>query len=154
MNEITDLIGTGHIVPGEIETEIHAETEGQEVLATMRLLRDAIVFLSQTVTGLEAAIFKVAAPEGSALKCIKCFEFAFNARRDLDNGVLWDGQEPVVPEVKDAITMAPSWQSQSIMNQMLFACVPLPCCEEHLEERKETPIERATKSGLALPGTN
>jgi len=88
----------------------------------------------------------------SDLKCLQCIGEYQLAVEDRDNGVLHDGHEPEIPEIRDAITLAPSWQQQQIMCQMVMACVPAPACFEHLTTKKESAIQRATRSGLALGG--
>jgi hypothetical protein len=74
------------------------------------------------------------------------------AKADSDAGVLHDGHEVVLPPVNDAITWVPTWESQIIAGQMVMSCVALPTCLTCITIKKETPVERATKSGLALGG--
>lgn len=56
------------------------------------------------------------------------------------------------PAIQLAATWAPSWQSQPIAGQMLFACTTVPTCFDHLVNRERTPEEIAAASGLALGG--
>ena|SRR6266498_3277122 len=90
---------------------------------------------------------------GTGLKCLQCIGEYQMAVSDLDNGILHNGEKPVIPEIRAAITLAPSWQSQIIQGQMVMACVAIPSCFEHLTTTKQSPIERATRNGLALGGS-
>ena len=57
------------------------------------------------------------------------------------------------PEIQDAITHAPSWQTHSIMGQMVMACVALPSCMDHLVPHHKTAQEKmALSGGLLVPG--
>jgi hypothetical protein len=89
---------------------------------------------------------------GSGLKCLQCIGEYQLAVQDKEAGVLHDGKEPVIPEIRAAVTLAPSWQQTQMMGQLVMACVPLPSCMEHLTTKKQSAVQRATASGLALGG--
>jgi hypothetical protein len=74
------------------------------------------------------------------------------AIKDRDAGILHNGEEPVIPEVSKAVTLAPQWVSQIVQGNMVMSCVAVPTCLRHLNVEKETPIQRATRSGLMLGG--
>lgn len=85
-------------------------------------------------------------------KCLTCIGEYQMALKDIEDGVLHDGEQPVVPWVADAISWAPSWQQTQIMGQMMVACVAIPTCMRHLSTEKKSPIQRASASGLMLGG--
>lgn len=86
------------------------------------------------------------------IKCASCIGRYLTTVKDKAAGVQHDGQDPMIPPVNDAVTWLPSWQSQQIQGQIVMACVALPTCMGCCGIKEETPVERATKSGLALPG--
>jgi hypothetical protein len=54
-----------------------------------------------------------------------------------------------LPEIHDAATLAPQWQSQSSMGQMMFACVAVPVCmEKHLAPVNPNSIAPASAFGI------
>lgn len=59
-------------------------------------------------------------------------------------------EEAVPPEIKDAVTMAPSWQSNMTMGQLMMACVPLPTCMDHIQVTELSAEQRALLSGILL----
>lgn len=81
-------------------------------------------------------------PQGQVIKCLSCINDYFQ----------WQQNKPDSdpPEIDDAITWAPSWQSNSIMGQMYFACVMAPSCMRHLGIKQMTPEERAIAGGILL----
>jgi hypothetical protein len=55
-------------------------------------------------------------------------------------------------EVRDMVTLAPSWQQISpVPGQLVIALSTVPSCLEHLDVKQASPEELATKSGLILP---
>jgi hypothetical protein len=88
---------------------------------------------------------------GLCLSCIAEYQMAL---QDKEAGVLHNGQEPVIPAINFAVTMAPSWQQTQMMGQIVMACVAVPSCMGHLNTEKKSPIQRATASGLAIGGAN
>jgi hypothetical protein len=84
------------------------------------------------------------------VSCLQCVGEYLLARDDREAGVLHDGAEPVIPEIRSAVTLAPSWQQTEVLGQLIMACVALPSCLEHLQTKKESTVERATRSGLQL----
>jgi hypothetical protein len=70
----------------------------------------------------------------------------FEAKRAL-------GEDVEIPEVNEAITMAPSWQQQRVGPQLVMACVALPVCEKHLEVSELSPAEQAVREGRLLEGS-
>jgi hypothetical protein len=84
------------------------------------------------------------------VSCLQCVGEYLLARDDKEAGILHDGEEPVIPDIRPAVTLAPSWQQTEVLGQLLMYCVALPSCLEHLRTKKESPIERATRSGLQL----
>jgi len=60
--------------------------------------------------------------------------------------------DETLPMIEDAITWAPSWQSQNVGGQMVMSCVPAPTCMRHLNASEETPMQRAMRGGLLLGG--
>lgn len=85
-------------------------------------------------------------------KCLACIGENIQAHKDLEAGVLHNGSEPVPPPINDAITLAPQWVSQQTAGQLMVSCVAVPTCMRHLNVEKESPIQRATRSGLMLGG--
>ena len=101
----------------------------------------------------EEAISKIM-PELGTTKCAGCVGDYIKVADDIKNDVLYDGEEPTLPRVEDAITWLPSWQTMQMGMQTVVACVALPSCVRHAQTKEETPVERATRSGLALGGPN
>jgi hypothetical protein len=62
------------------------------------------------------------------------------------------GEDVEIPEINDAITLAPSWQERRIGPQMIMACVALPVCKSHLEVNELSPAEQAVRNGRLLEG--
>jgi hypothetical protein len=85
-------------------------------------------------------------------KCASCVGKWVRTKADIDNDVLHNGQVPILPPVNDAVTWLPTWESTTIQGQLVMACVALPSCLDCCTIKNESPIERATKSGLALGG--
>lgn len=81
------------------------------------------------------------------LKCIDCIARHMEWRKAQALGST--GEEPVI---NDAITLAPSWQSTTIQGQVIFACVAVPSCMEHLTPKELSVQEKAARAGL-LHGT-
>lgn len=86
------------------------------------------------------------------LKCLQCIGEYQLVTADRERGILHDGREPVIPEICDAVTMAPTWVQNHVMGQVVMAAVVVPSCFKHVQSKKESPVERATRSGLALGG--
>ena len=83
--------------------------------------------------------------------CLSCIGNWMQRQKDIREGVLIDGEPPEPYEIQEAITWAPSWQTQNIMGQVVVACVALPSCMNCLSPEEKSAAERATRSGLALP---
>jgi hypothetical protein len=77
------------------------------------------------------------------LKCLACISEWIGSGSDAD-------QYDAV--VNDAVTMAPAWESKTMMGQMMMAAVPLPSCLKHLGVKEKSPQEKAMQSGLFLGG--
>lgn len=87
-------------------------------------------------------------------KCASCLGDYITAKSQIELGVMnTDGTEITLPELKDAITILPSWQTNNINGQIVMALCSLPCCLDHAMPKKESVQEKMTRSGLALPGT-
>ena len=83
-------------------------------------------------------------PEAGVNKCLPCLsEYLEQRKRMPDSPRL---------SVNDAITWAPSWQMQTIQGQLIFACVAVPVCHEHLETKEKSAQERAVEGGILLGG--
>ena len=87
--------------------------------------------------------------QASCLQCIGEYQMAVN---DREEGILHNGETPVIPVINAAVTLAPAWQQTMIMGQMVMSCVAVPSCMAHLQTKKQSSIERATASGLAIGG--
>lgn len=82
------------------------------------------------------------------MKCLSCVgEFMMASRKAQANG-----EVPELPEIRDAITMAPSWQTKTTMGQMVMACVAVPTCMQHLGAQEKSALEKAADNGLFLGG--
>jgi hypothetical protein len=81
------------------------------------------------------------------MKCMMCVGalVMMEAKRAL-------GETVDLPEVNEAITMAPSWQQQRIGPNLVMACVALPVCKSHLEVSELSPAEQAIRNGTLLEG--
>jgi hypothetical protein len=76
---------------------------------------------------------------GRNLKCNHCVAEYLDAknRQAIDPDV-------ELPEILDAITLAPEWQQQVTMGQAMFACVAIPVCmEKHMAVHDPTGIQPA-----------
>jgi hypothetical protein len=62
------------------------------------------------------------------------------------------GEDVELPEVSEAITLAPSWQQQRIGPNLVMACVALPVCKAHLTVAELSPAEQAIRNGTLLEG--
>jgi hypothetical protein len=85
-------------------------------------------------------------------KCLACISEHIAAKNDLEAGVLHNGSKPEVQDIAYADTLAPQWVSQIVQGNMVMSCVAVPSCIRHLNVQKESPIQRATRSGLMLGG--
>jgi hypothetical protein len=63
------------------------------------------------------------------------------------------GEDVELPEVSEAITLAPSWQQQRVGPNLVMSCVALPVCKTHLEVSELSPAEQAIRNGTLLEGT-
>ena len=86
------------------------------------------------------------------MKCASCVGRWARAKADKEGGVLYNGQEVVIPRINDAVTCVPTWETTTVQGQGIMALVALPTCLSCIQIKKESPVERATRSGLALPG--
>jgi hypothetical protein len=56
------------------------------------------------------------------------------------------------PPIRDGVTLAPHWVNQTIMGQVMMACVAVPSCYVHLNVKEKTPQERAVEGGIIIGG--
>jgi hypothetical protein len=88
-------------------------------------------------------------------KCVSCigeYITARDARQEAQaTGAPYDGSEPL-PEISDAITLAPSWQSRQLGMQVVYACVALPTCMRHLGLERKSSLAAAVAGGRLLNG--
>ena len=85
-------------------------------------------------------------------KCLSCITEYINANNEWIDAGQPDGEEPSKEEMlSDAITLAPSWQQNAMMGQVMVVCVAVPSCLRHLGVREKTPLEKAAESGLMIP---
>lgn len=88
-------------------------------------------------------------------KCYACVSEYLVAKKAYDSLVDKTGvEEPTEASIKDADTWGPSWQEHMAYNQVMMAVCALPVCLGHLGVTEDTPLQRAAKAGLALPGQN
>lgn len=81
------------------------------------------------------------------MKCLQCCgELLVAEARNLR------GEVTVLPEVEEAWTLAPSWQKQEIMGQIVMACVAVPTCKKHLTASEMSPLDQAVQNGKLLQG--
>lgn len=95
-----------------------------------------------TVTNLDAVAV------GQNWKCGTCIGEHLNFLVKQVKGEQPEDAQP--PEIKDAVTLAPSWQSNMVMGQMVMACVPLPTCMGHIQVSELTAEQRALLGGIML----
>lgn len=81
---------------------------------------------------------------GACLECIGNYKIHVENVENVAN-------EVPAPGINFAITLAPSWQQQQIMGQMIVTCVAIPACLMHLGVAELTPAQKAMQSGLVLP---
>lgn len=86
------------------------------------------------------------------VKCAGCVNDFLTVSMDIKNGILHDGKEPTLPELNDAVTWLPNWQTQNMGGQVVVGVISLPTCLKHAGYKEETPAERATRSGLIIGG--
>lgn len=91
----------------------------------------------------------IIAPKSSLGKCLGCLSeyFAYQVMQKKGQVPAGTGE----PVVEDAITMAPQWQSKTIMGQMIMACVAVPTCYRHLVDVEATAEEKAIMNGKIIP---
>ena len=86
-------------------------------------------------------------------QCLQCVAEHKQAKTH-QNGSAEGVNNTDLPEIRDAVTLAPSWQQQQIPcpmgPQMAMACVPLPTCSEHLTVGEQSLAQRAAASNLVL----
>ena len=81
-----------------------------------------------------------------ATKCLQCAgEFKLASKKAKN------GSTPELPEIRDAVTWAPSWQTTEVGPQTVIGCVAIPTCLEHLGASEKSPADRLAAMGL-LPG--
>jgi hypothetical protein len=93
----------------------------------------------------------VDAIHASGLDCMACTERYFLTEKDIKQGILHNGEEPVLPVINKAATFAPAWIAKDIGGAIAWSALALPTCRQHLKKEEETPLQRASKSGLAIP---
>jgi len=86
-----------------------------------------------------------------SISCFACVENYFIVQKDIRDGVLHNGETPSLPDINPAETYAPCWLAKDVGGAIAWACIVLPTCMKHLQKEQETPLQRATRSGLALP---
>jgi len=62
-----------------------------------------------------------------------------------------DTPMPAITDIREGITLAPSWQQKQIMGQLVVTCIPLPICMEHLAPAELSATEKALAAGLVVP---
>lgn len=82
---------------------------------------------------------------GVCLECIGSYKLHMDDVNNMAN-------EVPPPPLFFAITTAPSWQMQNFGGQNVVACVPSPSCMSHLGVKPLTPQQKASQSGLIIPG--
>jgi hypothetical protein len=87
---------------------------------------------------------------GDGLYCLQCVSEVLQFEARQARGEIPELAAP--PSLREAITLAPSWQQQSIMGQMVMACVAVPTCKEHLQVKEVSPQDRALLGGKLIPG--
>lgn len=56
-------------------------------------------------------------------------------------------------KINDAITLVPFWQDKTMLGQMMFQCVTLPICLDHIAPAKQSAESKAAHGGiLTIPG--
>lgn len=82
-----------------------------------------------------------------SLKCLPCCGEMVQAKVRSAKG-----EDVEIPEPADALTMAPDWQQQITMGQMVMACVTVPVCERHLNVQEMSAADQAIRGGNILLG--
>lgn len=62
------------------------------------------------------------------------------------------GETVPLPVPEEAWTMAPTWQQQVTLGQLVMACVAVPVCKKHLDVAEISPADQAVRNGRLLPG--
>lgn len=97
--------------------------------------------------GIESQLLPVTMAGGHGPQCLDCIGEFMQWKQKHEKGEATQEEEPII---ELAVTMAPSWQSMSVLNQTFYACVSVPACMRHLEVKELTPEERATRGGILL----
>jgi hypothetical protein len=84
------------------------------------------------------------------MKCMSCCAERIVAEVKQNKGEL--PEDAHLPEIRDAITWAPAWQTQAVAGQMVMACVALPTCKEHIQAVELSPADQAVRGGRLLQG--
>ena len=82
--------------------------------------------------------------------CTACVSEYIDAIQKWEDAPVGDRPE-FMDLVRPAITYAPSWQSMTMLGQMVWGCVAAPACLQHLGRREISVVEKAVGSGL-IPG--
>ncbi|HEX4713778.1 MAG TPA: hypothetical protein VH164_02510 [Ktedonobacteraceae bacterium] len=83
-------------------------------------------------------------------KCVSCIEQYVKAAASIES----EEERTSLFErtVFDGVTLVPFWQSHTVFGQVMFQCITLPVCINHIQEKKQSPQEKAAAGGLAVPG--
>lgn len=107
--------------------------------------------LRNVLVGLQNAIQELRhASQPQVLYCLTCIGERIHF---LDEQM--EGKHPEDdpgPELNEAITFAPAWQTQTMLMQQFMACVAVPSCMKHLSAKERSPEEQALLGGKLLPG--
>jgi hypothetical protein len=80
--------------------------------------------------------------EHTPIKCNPCVEEYLK---------LPDGEQDW-NNVNDADTYVPTWQTKTMMGQMLAGVISTPVCKKHIVMAKPNVQEQAARNGIILPG--
>jgi hypothetical protein len=122
------------------------------LIGAMEALTEALRAHTEAMNAQFVPLAEVSSVPAQQFFCSSCVSKKAQVEADLENGVLYDGDTPVVPRVNMAVVWLPSWQTNSVQGQVLMACIALPSCLACTIHREDSIVEKMTKSGLALPG--
>lgn len=95
-------------------------------------------------------IIQLEATGALGLMCLACVGALVEYEAKEAAGKLQEGDER--PEVRPAVTLAPSWQQTQTFGQLMMTCVALPTCKEHIVMQEMSALAKAVQGGRLLPG--
>jgi hypothetical protein len=89
------------------------------------------------------------------LRCLQCIGEYFMAIEEREAsraaGITTEVSEEL-PEISEAITLAPRWEQKQVGMNVVMGCVAVPVCMKHIGIRKLSPLAQAVAGGRLLTG--